>query len=193
MSSHEYRSYTVPKPQSAEEVREYLRKNPDNPRHIVFVPVESHTVDTGERKTFFGFEAKHLITTTSRGAGGGPGGEEIIDGWYIDHERADHNCAPEAVRTEPSFVLPTLLLEPATEFPEFHHTGPLPVGLAVQEKRTEHLASKHGEEAKTLMLEETVEELSDAPLDPSIFKLPAGMKENPNLLRDGGKASAPTQ
>jgi len=192
MSSGQYRSYKVAKFRTAEDIREYLKTSPDNPYHIVFVQVESKTVDTGERKTFFGFEAKHLITTTKRAAAsGGTGGEEIIDGWYIDHDRADNNCAPESVRAEPFFVVPTLLLDPGTEYPEYHHTGPLPVGLAVKEIRTEHLAARNGEAARTLTMEETVEELSDSPLTPAMFDLPAGLKENPQLFRNGGRVPAP--
>jgi len=194
MGSREYRSYNVPKSPTAADLHEYVQKNPDNPYHIAFVQVESRTVDTGERKTFFGLEARHFITTTTRApAESGAGGEDIIDGWYIDHDQADYNCAPESVRAEPNYVVPTLLAEP-TEFPEFHHTGPLPMGLAVKETRTVHFnAVEGGKAARTLIFEKTVEELSDSPLKPSTFELPAGLKENPQLFRNAGRERAPAQ
>jgi hypothetical protein len=186
----EYRSYKLAKFQTAADVREYLQKNPDNPYHIGFVQVDSRTVDTGERKTFFGYEAKHLITTTKRASvAGRMGGEETIDGWYIDHEQADNNCAPDSVRADPDYVIPTLLRGPM-EVPEIHHSGPLPVGVAVKETHTAHFdAVKGGEAAKTVVFEKTVEELSGSPLKPSTFELPAGLKENPQLYRNGWKWS----
>ena len=118
MLGREYRGYELPKPRTAAEVHEYLLKNPENPYHITLVPVESRTVDTGERKTFFGFEAKHLITTTRlASSGNGRDAEETIDGWYIDHEQQDFGCAPDSVQAEASHVIGTLLGGP-TGFPE---------------------------------------------------------------------------
>ena len=58
LNMREYRTYKVVKFLSDAELAEYLKQNPGNA-----VPVESHTVDTGEQKTFFGRPAKHLITT----------------------------------------------------------------------------------------------------------------------------------
>jgi hypothetical protein len=34
-------------------------------------------------------------------------------------------------------------------------------------------------------MEETVEELSDSPLSPSLFELPSNVRENPSLLGGG--------
>jgi len=182
MNAREYRSYKVPKFQTEADLREYLQKNPDNPYHIALVPVESRTADTGERKKFFGFEAKHLITTNRAASGNSSDGEEIIDGWYIDHDEADNNCAPDSARAELSHVIPTLLRGPM-EIPEFHHTGPLPTGLVVKETHTVHFTAKGGAAARVITAEDSVEELSDSPLMPSVFELPAGMKENPQLWK----------
>ncbi len=194
MNSHEYRSYSLPKSPTAADLHEYLQNNPSNPYHIALVQVESRTVDTGERKSLLGFEAKHFITTTTRAADdSNAGGEDITDGWYIDHDQPDYNCTPDSVSTEPNYVIPTLLAEPK-EFAEFHHTGPLPMGLAVKEKHTVHFNAIKGEKAaRSVEIEKTVEELSDSALKISTFELPSGLKENPELFRKGWRESGPTQ
>jgi hypothetical protein len=102
------------------------------------------------------------------------GGEEKIDGWYIDHEPEDKNCAPDFVRTEPLYVLSTgLVMRP--ELPQFRHTGPLPTGLAVQLIRTVRYTTAS---TPAVMVEEVVEDLIDSDLEASTFDLPAGLTKN---------------
>ena len=55
LSAHEYNNYKVVKFWTIPELENYLQKNPQNA-----VQIESKTVDTGERKTFFG----HLANTS---------------------------------------------------------------------------------------------------------------------------------
>jgi hypothetical protein len=175
MNVREYKTYNVVKFFPELQVREYSQKNGG---HII--AVESHTVDTGERKTFFGFSARHLITTVKRAPDPKNGGGEVtIDGWYIDHELPDRNCAPDFVHADPFYLLETPLLVDYPDVAQFHHTGPLPTGLAVRRTHTLKLSGKNAQNAT---MEETVEELSDSPLSPSIFELPAGLHENPQLL-----------
>ena len=156
------------------QIHEYLQKG-----LVKSVQIESHTVDTGEWKVLFGQPAKHLITTIKRTPDKSKhGGEETIDCWYIDHEAADNHCAPDFTRTDALYVLGTTLTQ-YPEIPQFHHTGPLATGLAVRLTRT-HKENKSG---RTITLEETVEDLSSAPLDPLPFELPRGFHENSQLLR----------
>ena len=175
-SVHEYRPYKVVKFWPIAELDDYSKKN-----HMNVVQIQSKTVDTGERKNFFGHSAKHFVTTTKRPADAkNAGGEETTDGWYIEHEAPDHNCAPDFVRTERYYVVGTALVE----FPQvarFNHTGPVPIGLAVRVTHTEKLAGTNGIADRIVTIEETVEELSDAPLNPSLFELPSGLHENPHL------------
>ncbi len=177
-SAKEYQNHKVVKFASIAELDDYQRKNPQD-----VVQIESKTVDTGERKTFFGRSAKHLITTTRRSADEkSAGGEETVDGWYIEHETPDENCAPDFVHTEPFYVIGTALVR----FPQiarFNHTGPVPAGLAVKRTVTHKVARSKGSADRILRTEETVEELSDSPLNPSLFELPPGFEENPHLLR----------
>jgi len=183
--AREYRSYRTVRFPTIAQLDEYRQKNPQNS-----VQVESKTIDTGERKTFFGQTAKHLITTTIRSADDeNPGGEETIDGWYIEHEMPDTNCAPDYVRTETYYVVPTTLVD-FPQIPHLHHTGPLPTGLAVKVIATRKILRK-GLPSRTITVDETVEELSDSPLDPSLFEMPSGFRENPELL-GGRSGSSPT-
>src|SRR5579871_3387317 len=104
-NAKEYQNYKVVKFASIKDLDSYREKNVRD-----VVQIESKTVDTGERKTFFGRSAKHLITTTVRSADEkSAGGEETIDGWHIEHEASDEKCAPDFVRTEPFYVIGTAL------------------------------------------------------------------------------------
>src|SRR6266851_1833528 len=53
------------------------------------IVIERVTVDTGERREFFGRVARHLITEETRTNGGSNGSTDLrtkIDGWYVDSE-----------------------------------------------------------------------------------------------------------
>ena len=179
LNAREYRTYKVVNFLSDSQLAEYLKQHPSNA-----VPVESSTVDTGERKTFFGHSAKHLVTTIKRAPSkGNGGGEESIDGWYIDHERPDNNCAPDYTANQLSYLLPTGLVT-YPDVPRFHHTGPLPTGLAIKLVHTIKFAGSEGNASdQPFTTEETVEDLVDAPVQPSLFELPSGFHENPQLFR----------
>jgi hypothetical protein len=177
LKTHEYRNYKVARFASESQRSEYLRK-----ADRTAVRVESKTVDTGERKVFFGHSAKHLITTTKRADANSGSGEETTDGWYIDHELPDRNCAPDFVRSEPYYLVGTTLVD-YPDVAEIQHTGPLPTGLVIKLKFTGKLpATKDGNPGRTIRIEKTVEDLSDAPLSPSLFELPKGLHENPQFF-----------
>jgi len=169
---HEYKTYKIVKFTPSAQIEQYIEKNPQNA-----VNIESTTVETGELKLFFGRPAKHFITTTKRSPDkNNAGGEETVDAWYIDHETSDNNCAPEYVRTEPYYVVGTALVM----FPQIarlHHTGPIPMGLAVKTTATHKILGANGVPDRTIITIETVEELSDSPLNPTLFELPAGLRQ----------------
>jgi hypothetical protein len=178
LNVHEYRNYKLVIFASEAQRGQYLQKVGKTA-----VQIESKTVDTGERKMFFGHLAKHLITTTKRAEGDSRSGEEIVDGWYIDHELPDHNCAPDFARSEPYYVIGTTLVD-YPDLAEFHHSGPLPIGLAVESKFISKIAgTEAGRSGRVVTVENTVEDLSDAPLSPSLFNLPSELRENRKLLR----------
>ena len=176
LNAHEYRTYKVVKFTPTAALEMYLKNNPQN-----VVDIESKTVDTGERKMFFGQLAKHFITTTTRSSDGqNAGGEEIIDAWHTEHQSGDNNCAPDFVHTEPFYAIGTALVT-YPQIPRFHHIGPIPTGLPVKLKAT-HKTPGEKNSIRVLTVEETVEELKDDDVNPSLFELPSGVKENPRLL-----------
>jgi hypothetical protein len=156
-------------------LNDYLKKNPQHT-----VQVDSQTIDTGERKIFFGYPAKHMVTTIKRTRDeNSGGGEETVDGWYIDHESPDNNCAPDYGRSDIYYLVGTVLVS-YPDIAQFHHTGPLPTGLAVKLRRSVKLAgTKDGAPGRTVTIERDVEDLSDTPLSPTLFELPSGFHENP--------------
>lgn len=85
------------------------------------------------------------------------------------------------MRTEPFYVIGTALVF-YPQLGRFHHTGPTPTGLIVKQTRTQKAAGKNGKN-RTITLEEKVEDLSDSPLNPSLFELPSGFHENPDLFK----------
>ena len=179
LKMHEYRAYKVVSFLSDAQLAEYLKQNLGKA-----VPVESRTVDTGERKAFFGRPARHFITTIKRlRSKDNGGGEESIDGWYIDHERPDNNCAPGYTANQLSYLLPTGLVT-YPDVPQFHHTGPLPTGLAVKLIHTIKFTGSEGNASdQPFATEETVEDLIDSPVEPPLFELPSGFHENLQLFR----------
>lgn len=177
LKAHEYKTYKVLKHTSTAEIEEYINENPQNA-----VDIESTTVDTGENKMFLGHPAKHFITTNKRTPDkNDDGGEEIIDAWYIDHEPPDKNCDPEYVRTEPYYAVRTALVVPP-QMPRLHHTGPVPIGFPVKTTAIYKILGANGVPDEIITTIETIDEISDSPLSPSSFELPAGSRENPNLL-----------
>lgn len=125
--AREYRTYKVVRFSPSSQLDEYRKKNPRD-----VIEIQSTTVETGERKTFFGHPARHFITTTRRVAENSKeGGEETVDGWYIEHETPDNNCTPDYVHTDPFYVIGTALVM-WPQIAHFNHTGPVPTGLAVQ-------------------------------------------------------------
>jgi hypothetical protein len=170
-AAREYRTYKVMRFWNEQQLRD-LQKSRSS-----VVQVESKTIDTGERKMFFGHPAKHFITTIRRAVQDKNGGEDILDGWYIDHEVADNNCAPDYAHHDPFYVLGTALVM-YPEIAQFKHSGPMPEGLTVMLTRTVRYAT-----GGTVTVQETVEELSDSPLPETLFKLPTGFRENHELWR----------
>src|SRR5581483_7119524 len=177
--SREYRTFKVVRFSPSTQLDEYRKTNPRD-----VIELQSTTVETGERKTFFGHPARHFITTTEAANNSKAGGEETVDGWYIDHETPDNDCAPDYVHTDPFYAIGSALVMPP-QIAHFNHTGPVPTGLAVQLTVTHKTPGGKGTGARVIRTEETVEELFDSPLGTSLFDLPSGLSQNPNLL--GGR------
>lgn len=91
--------------------------------------IERATVDTGERRDFFGRVARHLITHETRSNAGWSGSGEI-DGWYVDSEFLP--------REKRGTVVALLIAGDARPRVRVNQTGPAPAGLAVKESQISH-------------------------------------------------------
>ncbi len=170
----EYRAIKLPRTWTEQQFLEYIDKNPGN-----VVPVESRTVDTGDKKTFLGMVARHFITTIERPVKDGVGGSETIDAWYVEHEKVE--CQMDGVLDS---ELSGAMLATYPEMADTHHTGPIPRGLPVQVQTViKWTGGVYGPNGRTLKSERVVESISDSALNSKIFEVPAGFRENANLLK----------
>lgn len=131
--------------------------------------------DTGERKTMFGLQARHLIITqemeTSVDSCNGPHKTKMeFDGWYADFS-ADFNCPNNVPQTEgmprnPS--KPDCIDRIVTKGSGGGNTGFLLEGTM----------KMYGPDGQVQMTQTTETlELSRAPLDQALFEIPSAYKE----------------
>ncbi|HJT01438.1 MAG TPA: hypothetical protein VJ756_20255 [Terriglobales bacterium] len=171
-TSRQYRSYKLVTFWSEPQLQNYLKKHPSQA-----VQIESKTVPTGETQTFFGYEAKHFITTNRRQTHDQKAEEETLEGWYIEHEPVDNDCAPDYVHRDPYYVFGTALVM-YPEIANFNHSGPVPTGWAVKLTIKERYTT-----GRIVTMEQIVEDFSDAALPESLFKVPSGFRKDPKLWR----------
>jgi hypothetical protein len=117
--------------------------------------------DTGERRPFGSFTARHVIVTTRRTAV--PGAtlvepeESVVDGWYID---VPHSHCWEGVETE------TMLAGPWAP-PRIERRGNGRRGYPIEETHRYTMLSRTHTITRELL------EVSEAPLDDALFAPPA--------------------
>jgi len=128
------------------------------------VTVTTDSIDTGERRQFAHYTAGHVKATRRFEPGPGastPASVEETDGWYIDlpglgcQDRASSGFAFLTVGTRMDRF-------------QFKWLGKAPRGYPIEETSLRTSAGK-----KTVNEVELLE-ISEAPLNPSIFELPAG-------------------
>ena len=182
---HEYREFQMPKYPSQKEVEKVVRETKSHKR--------SKTIDTSETREFHGLIARHLITTVKI-EGNAMSVEETVDGWYLD--MPPPGCAPEYVRRgyghEPAEPVGgrVFLGEPRTMIFSLTdarilvmpmHRGILPDGYPIQEKA---VSRSHGVgSGQEALIERQIIDLSEAPLDPSLFEIPAGFTKVKELYK----------
>jgi hypothetical protein len=170
----EYRILNLPRLWSEEQMRDYVDKHPADA-----VRIDSRTVGTGEKKVLLGLPARHFITTIERTMKNGISGSETVDAWYVEHERIE---CPNSNPLQGELTGAILVTYP--EVPDAHHDGPVPMGLPVEVTHTAvWRGGKYGADGKTMKSERIVESISDSPIDPKTFDVPAGFRENPDLLK----------
>jgi hypothetical protein len=145
------------------------------------------SVDTGERKAFGSYTARHIKTTTEvypQPGASTPASSEEMDGWYIDLPGLGCQDASSPV----GFVSVGVLLG---NFPapndRLHiiRTGNLPHGYAL-EQTTRRTEDGRTTEDKIVLLQ-----FSEAPVDPSLFEIPPGYSPALRNLHGGYDMTKP--
>jgi hypothetical protein len=118
-------------------------------------------VDTGERRAYGPFVARHVITTTTverEGAAAVVAG--IRDGWYID--------LPPVTCKDTGYTAAGLVMREGGGRVEIKSKGTGRVGFAIEERDRMMDAPVHLEHRTELL------EFSEAPLAPALFEIPEG-------------------
>jgi hypothetical protein len=149
--------------------------------------VETTTVDTGERKEMFGYQARHVITTRKQTPLDGSNSEpsqSVTDGWYIDIDRSI-SCDP---KPSPGGMRTGIISSSAgvggkrmpIDRPEFVEIGARETGLPVKETQTFPMTTKFSDGTTATSAHSTESEatvLEKVPLDPALFEVPSGYKQ----------------
>ena len=184
-----------PKPLTQAEIEARGLGKPDmSPSRAPTLRIETTTVDTGERKEFFGHIARHVIITRKQipleGSHSEPQ-ETVTDGWYIDLD-PQVSCDRKLKRAHGWLVAGK---QPA-EKPEFVDIGESETGFAVQlvmvSKGTYTLPD--GTNRQTDSKSETlVTQLELGSLDPGLFEIPPGFKHVQHIERNPRASTSSSQ
>lgn len=176
------REYTeiVPGNLTLEELRasveaERVKIGPDQQGPTSTVEVE--TKDTGERQAFFGYIARHVVTTRRYLLPQGKHWvDETSDGWYVDLP-VTTEC--KVLRFTPASVQQVLELS-KRGIEEYKMVGKPETGYPVKLKNTERIYHSRldgsSRDSTVTKRELEVIEISDHPLARSLFDVPAGFK-----------------
>jgi hypothetical protein len=146
-----------------ERARQFPAKQPETSAGELTVTTDA--VDTGERRKAGSYEARHIKTTITAEPGPGAIGKAsktIVDGWYIDIPGM--NCR-DASEQEIGW---STLWSGHSDRIIFKQVGKARRGLAIEETRTKT------ESERTFVSKTELVEISEAPLDPALFEVPAG-------------------
>jgi hypothetical protein len=191
LEDREYTTWPLQAYPSREELLVHAAAAPQNvERREPTVLVETETVDTGERKEFFGRTARHVITTRRvlpvQGAKR-ESSKTVTDGWYIDLE-THISCDPWWQSTRSGHAFLTVHKEGEEgDVPTFTDIGEPERGYVVLSNSTSHatLTLPDGSTKEHVSIAETaVTHLSTAELDPKIFEIPAGFQLVETLRQD---------
>jgi hypothetical protein len=179
------REYVVASFPQFKPTKEQIEAEPDNvlqkaPPWVPTVREETKTVDTGERKNFFGHEARHVITTyrttTQAGSHTEPR-ESVTDGWYID---LDTSTSCDA-KWQPRNVSPRHEYYAVVgERYEIIDDGIRATGFPIERKYTSRWAAVLPDGAKreaVYVIEEKIVEFYEGPLDAALFEVPGEFRK----------------
>lgn len=196
LDSAEYqRAQYPPKPWTKEEIEARKLTLPDfSPSAPRTLRIETATMDTGERKEFFGHLARHVITTRKQipleGSPAEPQ-ETVTDGWYIDLDPQVSCDRRTPAGTRSHGYLASGSNPP--EKPEFVDMGEPETGFGVQLGVTSKGSYKlpDGTRKEFESKSETlVTELREESLDLALFEIPGGFKQVEHIDRNPRMASS---
>ena len=144
--------------------------------------IETTTVDTGERKKFFGHAARHLIVTRKEipleDSQRDPQ-ESVTDAWYIDLD-VQLSCAPKWRPGQHAYLHAGPKLDEKPELPKFVDVGEPVTGFPVEMKtasRSMYAMADGTKKKNTSAYETRVVQLEEGPLDASMFEIPGGFRQ----------------
>ena len=150
--------------------------------------IETTTLDTGERKDFFGHMARHVITTRRQipFEGSTSNAQEMVtDGWYID---LDTSISCDQKRLSGKHAHGFLRAGNAPiEKMEFVDKGEPESGFAIEWKITtkEPITLSDGtKKDRTFVQEMCVTQLIEGPLDPGLFSIPTSFRQVEHINRN---------
>jgi hypothetical protein len=174
----QYASTPIPKILSPTEMRAIAAKRsvsatPSTPTILI----EITTVDTGERKKLFGYEARHVITSEKHTHLNGAKEveqEDVRDGWFADLPTS-LSCYPRS-RGAVAFATLRSINDPV-EVSSLKLVGTPDAGFALSMMTTSHSTYRlpDGSNGQTTSISRReVTELFSGPLDPQLFEVPSG-------------------
>lgn len=140
------------------------------------VTITFDSVDTSERRAVGSFEARHVITTTKvkpRKGAVTKRGKTKIDGWYIDLPGFEcrNNSAGQLTSYPAGWHVP--MQSGGRDHIVFKFEGDAPLGYAIEETFKEKMAGN------VVVNKVELIDISDQPLDKSLFEVPADYKPVP--------------
>lgn len=178
-----------PRPLTEAEIKARGSVKPDmSPSREPTLRIETTTVDTGERKEFFGQTARHVLITRKQiplaGSQSEPQ-ETVMDGWYIDLD-PQVSCDRKLMSGKRAHAYAVAGKQPA-EKPEFVDIGESETGFAVKlvmiskgmYTLTDGTKKRIESRSETL-----VTELELGSLDPGLFEIPPGFKHVQHIDRN---------
>jgi hypothetical protein len=156
-------AYPPNSPRDEEKERAKEREWSESP--LPLARIEKTTVDTGERKEFFGHVARHIITTVKQTNVDGTNkvtDDGTWDGWYIDFDQTI-SCSPRIERQVHGYALGWRGRGPIAKT-ELIEIGRPEGGFAVK------MVVNPGNITHEVM------ELSEGPIDPILFEIPPDFK-----------------
>ncbi len=136
------------------------------------IVITTSVTDTGERKTMFGYPARHLksiVTEESSPEACSKVSQKIeIDGWYTDLGKEQAACAASASSVPPQGPLPSRK-QGCNDKLVMRHTGTGRLGYPLSETMTFQMG-----DSKPYTMKAQVEEIGKQNLEPELFEIPKG-------------------